>query len=125
MQATMRGLRIFETRRSRSLRQTETDAEDKLWQRLRGRRLGGFKFVRQFPIRPFFTDFCCREEKLVVEVDGATHSTDEELMLDRRRTAAMRSAGFTVLRVTNAEVFENIDGVLETILARLERRDAL
>ena len=74
----MRGLRLHEARRARGLRQDQTEAERKLWRRLRNRTLGGFKFVRQEPIVPYFADFVCRDEKLIVEVDGATHSTDDE-----------------------------------------------
>jgi very-short-patch-repair endonuclease len=121
----MRGMRITETRRARSLRSSQTSAEAKLWAKLRNRKLKGYKFVRQMPIGIYFADFCCREAKLVIEVDGATHSTEVELAQDTRRTGLLKSEGFSVLRVQNAEVFENMDGVLETILARVEGRDAL
>jgi very-short-patch-repair endonuclease len=121
----MRGLRIVETRRARELRADETAAEAKLWAKLRGRRLNGFKFARQEPVGPCFADFCCRAEKLVIEVDGATHSTEAELARDVRRTASLNEAGYRVARFSNAEIFENIEGVLETILARLERREHL
>ena len=121
----MRGPNPVTVRRARSLREQAPTAERRLWARLRGRRLNGFKFVRQESIGPYFADFTCREEKLVVEVDGATHSTDAELRRDRSREAFLENAGYTVLRVTNAEVFENIAGVLESILARLERRSTL
>ena len=60
--------------RAQSLRQAGNDAEDALWQELRGRRLNGFKFVRQLPIDRYFADFACRESKLVVELDGSQHS---------------------------------------------------
>lgn len=115
----MRGLRISEPRRARKLRREQTEAERRLWQKLRDRRLGGFKFVRQEPIGPYFADFVCRERALVVEIDGATHSTDDELAYDARRTAFLEREGFRVLRATNAEIYENLDGVLETILAAL------
>ena len=75
----MRGLRLHETRRSRELRRAETPAEKLLWGKLRARRLCGYKFVRQEPIGPYFADFLCREHALVVEVDGATHSAEDEL----------------------------------------------
>jgi very-short-patch-repair endonuclease len=121
----MRGLRVLETRRARNLRAEQTSAEAKLWAKLRNRRLNGFKFTRQEPIGPYIADFCCRAEKLVVEIDGATHSTDEERAHDARRTAFIEAQGHRVLRVHNVETFENMDGVLETILATLERRDHL
>ena len=104
------------------MRRDQSEAERILWRRLRHRGLAGFKFVRQAPIGPFFGDFACREAKLVVEVDGATHSTDEELRRDRRREEFLRAQGYRVARVANDEVYRNLDGVLETILAALEGR---
>ncbi|MGA8584464.1 MAG: DUF559 domain-containing protein [Roseiarcus sp.] len=78
----MRGSQIPETRRARVLRQSQTHAEASLWRALRGRGLDGLKFVRQEPIGPYFADFVCRDKRLVVEIDGATHSTDEDLRGD-------------------------------------------
>lgn len=80
-----------ETARARSLRQRETKAEHTLWLRLRDRRLGGHKFVRQYPIGPFFVDFACREERLIVELDGSQHADDprdasRELFLNRQNS---------------------------------------
>ena len=121
----MRGLRIPETRRARDLRQTSPSAEKILWRRIRGRALGGFKFARQERIGPYYADFACREERLVVEVDGATHSSEAELRRDAIRSALMAEQGYRNVRVQNVEVFENIEGVLETILAALQRRTTL
>jgi very-short-patch-repair endonuclease len=118
----MRGLRIPETNRARALRRAQSQAERLLWRRLSGRSLGGFKFVRQEPIGPFFVDFACREAKLVVEVDGATHSTDDEARRDARRAEFLRARGYRVARVDNDDVCRNLDGVIETILAALEGR---
>ncbi len=86
---SIRGLRIHEAKRARELRRAETSAEAKLWARLRSRRLSGLKFVRQLPIGPYFADFVCREEMLIVDVDGATHGTADEIEADTRRTAAL------------------------------------
>jgi len=83
----VRGLHFSERNRSRDLRRSQTPAEQMLWRKLRGRQLGEYKFVRQEPIGPFFADFVCCESRLIVEVDGATRSTDEELAYD----AAARS----------------------------------
>jgi very-short-patch-repair endonuclease len=115
----MRGLRFIETRRARELRRNATSAEKALWVRLRNRGLGGFKFVRQEPIGPFIADFACRERKLIVELDGETHSTDEELAADARRTAFLNAQGYTVMRFTNQQLYENADAVAEAILAVL------
>jgi len=120
----LRGLRITETRRARGLRQSQTPAEARLWSKLRNGGLAGFKFVRQEPIGPYFADFLCRERALIVEVDGATHSTDEELAHDARRSRFLEEKGYTVLRVLNTEVMNELDGVLEAILLALEQRPA-
>lgn len=121
----MRGIRIPETNRARELRRDQTSAEARLWRRLRNRALNGFKFVRQEPVGAYFADFVCREKRLIVEIDGATHSTDDEVRRDEIRTKALVAAGYRVVRSNNVEVYENIDGVLETILAALEGRESL
>jgi very-short-patch-repair endonuclease len=118
----MRGLRLHETRRARGLRHGQTEGERQLWRRLRNRTLGGFKFVRQEPIGPYFGDFVCREEKLVIEVDGATHSTEDERHRDGAREQFLQDRGYRVARFGNDEIYRNIEGVLDTILATLERR---
>ncbi len=102
--------------RARELRKGDTAAERRLWERLRGRRLNGLKFVRQLPVGPYFADFVCRDAKLIVEVDGVTHSSDEELRYDAARTEFLEGQGYRVMRVWNVEVLGNLDGVLETIL---------
>jgi very-short-patch-repair endonuclease len=112
----MRGRQPWQTNRSRALRSRQTAAEEKLWAELRNRQLNGFKFVRQAAIGVYFVDFVCRERKLVVEVDGATHGRDREIAADEARTAELQRLGFRVLRVANAEIDFNLSGVLETIL---------
>jgi very-short-patch-repair endonuclease len=67
----------------------------------------------------FVADFASFDARLVIEVDGATHSTDEELARDARRTAALAAEGFALLRFTNDDVFHNLAGVLETIRLKL------
>jgi very-short-patch-repair endonuclease len=117
----MRGLRIPETKRARALRREQSAAERLLWLRLRNRNLGGRKFVRQQSIGPYFADFACREAALVVEVDGATHSTAVEIRRDGTREAFLAASGWRVIRFANDDVYRNLDGVLETILAALAR----
>ena len=109
-------------RRARVLRRQHTPAEARLWGRLRDRRLAALKFLRQEPVGPFVADFVCRKAKLVVEVDGATHSTDEEIARDRRREAYLRSKGYRVVRVLNDDVYRRLEDVLATIMAAVERR---
>ena len=106
----------WKTNRARVLRDGETSAESLLWQRLRDRRLGDFKFVRQLPIGPYFGDLVCREMKVIVEIDGATHFTDDELRKDAERTAKLEALGYRLYRVTNTDVYHNIRGVLDGLL---------
>jgi very-short-patch-repair endonuclease len=115
----MRASQPWRTNRARVLRSELTAAEAKLWQELRGRRLGGFKFVRQGPVELFYGDFCCREQKLIVEVDGGTHSTPAETDNDAQRTKMLEQNGYRVFRVHNIEVFENLDGILQSLLDSL------
>jgi very-short-patch-repair endonuclease len=105
---------------ARRLRRAQTPAETRLWSGLRGRRLQDHKFARQHPIGPFTVDFLCREARLVVEVDGATHSTESEIAYDERRTAYLRSHGYTVVRVLNDDIYRHFDDVMDMILLALE-----
>ena len=104
---------------ARKLRKHQTSAEEILWQGLRGRRLGGHKFRRQFALGPYVLDFICVDARLVVEVDGKQH--DEECLYDARRTADIEAQGLVVIRFTNRQVRERPDDVLAAILAALRR----
>lgn len=97
-----------------------TDAEAKLWSRLRDGRLIGAKFRRQVPIANFIADFCCRTPKLVVEVDGGQHT--EHAVQDASRTRVIAEHGYTVLRVWDDEVLKDIEGVLAAIAREVTRR---
>ena len=93
-----------------------TDAERRIWMRLRAHRLQGMSFRRQQPIGPYIVDFVSFEKRLVVEIDGGQHgSTHAER--DRVRDAWLSEQGFIHRRYWNNDIFENIDGVLEDILA--------
>jgi very-short-patch-repair endonuclease len=120
----MRGLRIPETRRARELRRLSPTAERILWARLKNRGLHGAKFVRSAPIGPYFADFACRAAKLVVEIDGETHSTEEEIARDSRRTAFLQAEGYRVLRFANQQVYENVAAVLDAITCALAERSS-
>ncbi|RKE84065.1 endonuclease domain-containing protein [Rhizobium sp. AG855] len=115
----MRGANQKRTARARSLRKVENDAEAALWSELRARRLGGYKFVRQLPIGPFFADFACREALLVVEVDGSQHADSEH---DAKRNAFMNANGWSVVRFWNADVLREREAVLDTLIAILDGR---
>ena len=114
----MRGKDGRRTSRSRSLRRSGTRAELTLWRHLRDRQLGGFKFVRQEPVGPYYPDFVSRERHLIVEVDGGQHA---ESAADRERDLFLTGLGYQVIRIWNNEISENIEGVLQMLRSELER----
>ena len=103
---------------SRDLRQTSTEAERKLWYRLRAGRLNGYKFRRQHPIPPYVADFYCEAARLVIELDGSQHSQ----AVDQTRTAYMEVRGLKALRFWDNEALQQTDAVLETILRAVNDR---
>ncbi|MGD0026193.1 MAG: endonuclease domain-containing protein [Xanthobacteraceae bacterium] len=107
------------TATARRLRRNQTDAERKLWFVLRDRRLGGWKFRRQFPIDRFVVDFFCADAHLIIELDGGQHAVRTDA--DASRTRILEAMGYFVLRFWNNDVMRNIDGVVEEIMAALER----
>jgi very-short-patch-repair endonuclease len=99
--------------RARELRERQTPSEKILWECLRDRRLLDAKFRRQHNVGPYIADFYCHTARLVVELDGGIHLTQQ--VEDENRNEWMRSQGITVLRFPNEAVQENIEGVLEAI----------
>ena len=91
------------------------EPERRLWRVLGNRQLGGHKFRRQHPIGPYIADFACVAAKLVVEIDGDSHFTSEAIEADRRRSAFLVKQGWTVLRFTNTDVRESLEGVAMAI----------
>jgi very-short-patch-repair endonuclease len=108
---------------ARGLRRRETDAEKKLWSRIRDRKIDGWKFRRQVPYDRYVLDFFCFEASLVIEVDGGQHA-EERAVYDRARTAFLEQEGLKVLRFWNGDVLTNLDGVIETIYLALGQRTA-
>ena len=96
-------------------RQVQTESEEILWERLRNRKLNGFKFRRQHPIADFIADFFCLECNLVVEVDGDYHNEREQKEYDEGRTYELGELNIKVIRFTNREVLENLGFVLKEI----------
>jgi very-short-patch-repair endonuclease len=105
--------------RSRQLRAQATDVERKLWAQLRAKRFAGFKFRRQHPIGPYFADFCCAREHLVIELDGDQHAEPEAEQNDAARSAFLNQQGYRVIRSGNHEVNTNLATVLDAIYAAL------
>ncbi len=104
---------------ARYLRRNKTSAERRLWGKLRALKTLGFKFRQQVPIDNYIVDFACFSKRLIIEVDGATHSTAEEREKDATREAHLRRQGFRIMRVWNREIFDNVDGVMDSIVAVL------
>ena len=100
---------------AKTLRLNETIAEKRLWQQLRNRNLDGFKFVRQAPVGPYVADFLCRERHLIVEVDGATHSSDEQIADDKKRSKHLETLGYRIIRLQNIELLQVMDQALTVI----------
>jgi very-short-patch-repair endonuclease len=102
---------------ARRMRKQSTPAEDALWQALRGRRIAGAKFRRQHAVGPFIVDFICLEHHLVVEVDGDIHLAQQGR--DRERDAYLRAGGLDIVRVTNDDVLNRLETVVQRIVTRL------
>jgi very-short-patch-repair endonuclease len=99
--------------RRRELRAHQTDAERVLWQLLRSRQLGGFKFRRQHSIGPYILDFYCPSARVAVELDGSQHL--ERQAYDGRRTEYLASEGIAVVRFANGDVLSNAEAVVERL----------
>ena len=108
---------------ARKLRRRLTDEEAGVWSRLRLLRATGWHFRRQSPIGDFVVDFVCLKSRIIVELDGSQHGFDGNREEDVERDRALSSLGFRVLRFWNSAVREDIDSVIDTIIARLEGRE--
>ena len=106
-----------QTPRAKSLRATQTKAEGLLWSVLRGKQLCKMKFRRQHPIGPFFADFACVSQRLVVELDGGYHDSVQDKDLQRQRY--LTSQGWTVVRFTNEEVLRDVESILIGIASKV------
>jgi very-short-patch-repair endonuclease len=99
--------------RAGELRHDQTEAEARLWSRLRAHLMGDIHFRRQHAIGKYIVDFCAVRRKLVIEVDGSQHLEQEEY--DAERTRFLESQGYLVLRFWNGEVMNNTDAVMGVI----------
>jgi len=100
---------------ARGMRKEKTEAEDKLWQALRNKRIENCKFRRQHPIGNFIADFYCHEKKLVIEVDGGYHDEKEQQEYDKARTQIINESGVKVIRFLNEEILNNLTEALKKI----------
>ena len=100
---------------ARALRTNSTDAERKLWCRLRRKQMNNMRFRRQQPVGPYVADFLCASAKLIVELDGSQHGLAENIVHDAIRTRWLEANGYQVLRFPNEDVFKRIEDVLYAI----------
>jgi very-short-patch-repair endonuclease len=98
------------------MRSAPTDAEHRLWQILRAKRLSGYKFKRQVPIDSYIADFVCLRARLIVEADGGQHGAETDAIRDHY----LETQGFRVLHFWNNDIFTNEEGVISRILGALE-----
>ena len=103
------------------LRKNMTPAEKILWQKLRNKKVKGYRFRRQHPINKFIADFFCYEAMLVIEVDGEIHTQARQSERDHERTQMLKELGIQELRFSNQEVYENIEKVIKIIETELTK----
>ncbi len=102
------------------MRKALTPPEARLWVQLKLLRVQGFHFRRQAPFRGYYLDFVCFDRRLVIEVDGVTHTVEARANRDKMRDAVLAGEGFTTLRFDNAAVRDDLDGVMGGIMGALE-----
>ena len=93
--------------------------EKKIWYEILSRKQTGYKFLRQHPIGHYIPDFYCRELKLVIEIDGDSHSKQEEY--DAKRTFYFNEKGLAVIRFSNRDVLSNIEGIREFLFKKIAK----
>jgi len=108
-------------KKARELRSNMTKAEIILWSRIRSKQIDGYKFRRQQPIFNYIVDFYCHELKLIIEVDGPIHLTDETNKYDLKRDNTFKINGYHILRLTNSEVETNINSSTNKIRLFISR----
>jgi len=115
----MANISRFRRERAKQLRSATTEPEQVLWRALKQVPVLGSHFRRQVPLGPYIADFACLKARLIIELDGGHHSQDAVAAKDEARTRWLEREGYRVIRFWNAELIENLDGVLDTIYAAL------
>jgi very-short-patch-repair endonuclease len=105
--------------RRQILRKNSTDAERKLWARLRNKQVFGQKFYRQFSVGQYILDFYCSVCRLAIELDGGQHTKTKQKLYDDKRTQFLKSNNIHVIRFWDDDVLNNIDGILKEIIKHL------
>jgi very-short-patch-repair endonuclease len=100
---------------ARENRKTMSEPAKRIWLELRASRFMGIKFRREKVIGPYIADFAANDPKLVIEIDGDTHDADDEN--DRIRTGVLNQHGYRVVRYSNVDVMQNLEGILMDLAA--------
>jgi very-short-patch-repair endonuclease len=109
-----------ETRvKRKELRRNQTEAEKALWSLLRNKKMNGYKFFRQYGVGSYIADFYCPLLKLIIEVDGGQHYSNEAKDYDQDREQYCKSLGIKTIRFNNLDVLKNIEGVFQAIQSQL------
>ena len=106
--------------RAVELRNKMTEAEKILWEVLKSKKLGGYKFRRQHSILKFILDFYCHTAKLGIEIDGENHNLKDQKFYDDDRTEILKEFGIKIIRFQNVDIIENLEEVKLKILSELE-----
>ena len=116
--------RVFSSKsqkeKRRYLRKCMTKAEVLLWLQVKNRQIEGKRFLRQFSIKTYVVDFYCPEEKLAIEIDGATHITNVQKERDHIRQKEIENLGIRFLRFSNMEIYCDMINVINKIKTSLE-----
>ncbi|MEA2030270.1 MAG: endonuclease domain-containing protein, partial [candidate division Zixibacteria bacterium] len=100
-----------------------TPAEKKIWYEvLRNRQFENLRWLRQRPIDNFIVDFYCAELKLILEIDGDSHFTEDNMIYDKERTKILEQYELTLIRFTNKEVMQNLSGVYQALLQQIAEK---
>jgi len=103
--------------RARGMRKQQSGAEEALWELVRGRKIAGAKFRRQHPVATYIADLACVEAKLIVEVDGLSHTIPEQVAYDAERDRVLAAQGWRILHIKDSDVLTNA----HTVAAQIER----
>ena len=109
------------TDRARGLRQSSGRAEERVWAVLRSGKVDGHKFRRQHPVGPYFADFACDRLRLIIEIDGGVHRLDAVATRDVQRQQTLEALGWSVIRVTNDQVYEAPERLIGAVKSHARR----
>src|SRR3989338_4502814 len=112
---------LLTTKLRRELRHNATPAEKVFWDMVCDKKLSGLKFRRQHSIGKYIVDFYCAALRLIVEIDGDSHGTDEGLEADKIRTTYLESQNYKIIRYANSDILKNLEGVFQDLNSKIKK----